>query len=102
METVRETLNPDGPGQQDEFTAWMRGGDAQFLGAKRLPDGTYAGVRPLLFTYAICMGVTRDLAYQKRFCYEDTTACLHAYSTLMSFNDEPEGWIARRPLMADK
>lgn len=101
MESVHETLNPTGPGQQDEFTEWMRGPDARFVGAKRLPDGTYAGVLPLMFTYAICLGVTYEAAYQKRFCFEDTPVCLHEYSKLTSFNDEPSGWVARRPLIQE-
>lgn len=98
MESVYETLNPQGPGQQDEFTKWMRSSEARFVGAKRLPDGTYAGVLPLMFTYAICLGVTYEAAYQKRFCYDDTPVCLHEYSQLGSFSDEPAGWVARRPL----
>ncbi|WP_417546484.1 hypothetical protein [Marinobacter sp.] len=97
MASVQETLNPQGPGQQDEFTEWMRGPEARFIGAKRLPDGTYAGVLPLLFTYAICLGVSYTDAYKKRFCYNDTSTCLHEYSQLASFDDEPSGWVARRP-----
>lgn len=101
MESVIETLNPPGPDQQDEFTEWMRSGEAGFAGAKRLPDGSYAGVRPLLYTHAICLGVTRDVAYQKRFCYEDATACLQEYAQLSSVSDEPAGYVARRPIMCD-
>jgi len=97
VESVHDTLNPNGPGQQDEFTKWMRGPEARFVGAKRLPDGTYAGVLGLMFTHAICMGVTYEAAYQKRFCYEDMTVCLHEFSLLASFNNEPAGWVARRP-----
>lgn len=95
MEAVALTLNP--PDQQDAFTEWMRGPDARFVGAKRLSDGTYAGLLPLMFTYAICLGVTREQAYQKRFCYEDTPTCLHEYAQLTHFTDEPTGWVARRP-----
>ncbi|MBX8557016.1 hypothetical protein K5D43_21295 [Pseudomonas cichorii] len=98
MESVHEIMNPQGPGQQDEFTKWMRGPEARFVGAKRLSDGTYAGVLPLMFTYAICLGVTQEAAFKKRFCYEDTVVCLHEYSQLASFNDEPAGWVARRPM----
>lgn len=99
METVQDTLNPTGPGEQDEFTEWMRSAAAGFVGAKRLPDGTYAGVLPLMFTYAICLGVTYEAAYHKRYCYDDTPTCLHEYSKLSSFKDEPTGWVARRPLV---
>jgi hypothetical protein len=97
MVPVSVTLNPAGPGQQDDFTGWMRSNSARFVGAKRLPDGTYAGVLALMYTYAICLGVTRETAYQKRFCYTDTATCLHEYSQLSSINDEPAGWVARRP-----
>lgn len=97
--TVNEVLNPSGPGEQDAFTEWMRG-EASFIGAKRLPDGTYAGVMSLLFTHAICLGVTPMLAYRKRYCYEDASACLHEYEQLQAFDDEPEGWVARRPQLA--
>lgn len=101
METLQETLNPSGPGQQDEFTDWMRSDAARFVGAKRLPDGSYAGVLPLLFTYAICLGVTYSAAYKKRFCFDDTPVCLHEYRKLESFDDEPEGWVARRPMLQE-
>jgi hypothetical protein len=76
----------------------MRGPEARFVGAKRLPDGTYAGVLPLMFTYAICLGVTHEAAYHKRYCYEDASVCFHEYRKLASFDDEPKGWVARRPL----
>lgn len=98
MASVQETLNPNGPGQQDDFTEWMRGADARFVGAKRLQDGSYVGVLPLMFTYAICMGVTYEAVFKKRFCYEDMSGCLHEYSRLSSCDDEPAGWVARRPL----
>lgn len=98
METIAETLNPTGEGQQDDFTEWMRSPAAQFLGAKRLPDGTYVGVQRLMFTHAICIGVTPSAAYTRRYCYEDTTALLHSYANLTSFEAQPEGWVAKRPL----
>ena len=97
MNTVEEILNPDGREQQDAFTDWMRSDDAQFMGAKRLADGSYAGIYPLLFTYALCLGVNELQAYQARFCYDNMAACLHAFENLSSAHDEPEGWIARRP-----
>lgn len=70
--------------------------EARFVGAKRLPDGTYAGVLPLMFTYAICLGVTYEASHAKRYCYEDTTTCLHEYGQVASYNDEPQGWVALR------
>lgn len=96
MESLQETLNPSGVGQQDDFTEWMLGPDAGFVGAKRLPDGTYAGVLPLLHTHAICLGVSHTEFYRKRFCYADTPVCLHEFGKLATIHDEPVGWVARR------
>ncbi len=97
MELIHDTLNPAGLGQQGEFTEWMRGAQARFIGAKRLEDGSYAGVVRLINTHAICLGVTPGQPFQKRFCFEDISACLHEYSQLKSSHDEPSGWVARRP-----
>lgn len=94
MESVQETLNP--PDRQDAFTRWMRS-ECGFIAAKRLDDGSYAGIQPLLFTHAICIGVTQVSAYTKRFCYEDGPTCLHEWRELKQFSDEPTGWVARRP-----
>lgn len=97
MESVQQTLNPSGPDQQDAFTDWMRGSEARYVGAKRLPDGNYAGVQRLLYTYGLCLGVTFESPYEKRFCFDDLSQCLLAFSQLESARDEPSGWIARRP-----
>ena len=94
MDTVQDTMNP--ADRQDAFTQWMRT-EARFLAAKKLDDGTYAGILPLLFTHAICIGVTEITAYAKRYCFDDGPTCLHEWSKLSQFTDEPEGWIARRP-----
>ncbi len=75
---------------------WMRD-VALFLGAKRLEDGSYAGVQRLMFTTAICIGVTPMTAFQRRYCFNDLGQCLHSYSEIKQLGDEPEGWIARRP-----
>ncbi|MDX9668721.1 hypothetical protein [Pseudomonas sp. P8_250] len=96
MKTVQEILNP--PDQQDDFTAWCRRDDAyQMYGAKRLSDGTYVGVIKLAYTFAICMGVTRESLLEKRYCFRELGDCLHEYSKLNRFEDEPGCWNASRP-----
>lgn len=102
MEPLSETLNPTAQGQQDDFTEWMRSKDAAFVGAKRLSDGTYVGLKRLLFTHAICMGVTREASYTRRYCYEDLVTCLDEYRGLVSIDDVPVGWIAQRPPVLDE
>ncbi len=96
MLSVNDIVNPQGEGQQDEFTAWLV--DSQgFIGAKRLPDGGYVALQRLLFTLAICVGVTPHVSYTRRYCFADATICLHEYERIESLDAEPEGWVARRP-----
>lgn len=94
--TLDEILCP--PDQQDDFTAWMVR-EAGFRGAKRMPDGNYAGIMRLAFTNAICLGVTPSDTFTFRFCYEDSTQCLSEYQRASSINDQLEGWVARRPVV---
>ncbi len=99
METVQDTLNP--PDLQDDFTRWMRA-EGGFIAAKRLGDGSYAGILPLMFTHAICIGVTRITAYTRRYCFDDGATCLHEWGKLSQLSDEPKDWIARRPELAEE
>lgn len=96
--SIADILRP--AAQQDEFTTWMLDNEANgglYIGAKKLPDGTYAGVIKLAFTEAICLGVTRDCAAEKRYCYDQLGNLLIAFHQLKSFNDEPTGWLSARP-----
>lgn len=92
--SVEVILNPEA--QQDAFTRRMHD-EHQFVGAKRLADGTYVGVTRLLYTLAICIGVGEHTAYTRRYCYEDAATCLMEYQLLESGSDVPQGWIAKRP-----
>lgn len=94
MPSLEAILNPHA--QQDAFTRRMRDEHA-FVGAKRLADGTYVGIVRLLYTMAICIDVSEYTAYQRRYCYQDTAACLKEYELLESGRDVPQGWIAKRP-----
>ncbi len=88
-----ELFNP--PHRQDAFTRWLRE-EQGYLGVQRLPDGSYATLTRLLTTLAICLGVDKT-GWSRRFCYRDITECLVAWEHLASKQDEPTGWIARRP-----
>lgn len=82
------------PTEQDPFTSRMAA-EFGYHGARRLPDGTYAGIIKLVFTWAICLEC-HDTGHERRYCYEDLSVCLGAFSELRSGDSEPEGWIARR------
>lgn len=97
--SLAEILRP--ADQQDDFTSKMldkeKGG---YIGAKRLPDGSYAGIVRLAFTEAICMGVDPQLmGCNKRYCYELSSNfdMLLAFHNLQAETDTPTGWISSRP-----
>lgn len=83
--------------QQDSFTEQLLAEDGGFVLAKKLEDGTYVGVTRLMFTLALCIGITPTTMYVKRFCFNDAAACMEEYANIKTKDDEPEGWIARRP-----
>ena len=60
-----------------------------------LPDGSVAALCDLLFTRAICLGVTRE-KWSMRFCFEDRTLADKRFAELQSEDDEPAGYVARR------
>jgi hypothetical protein len=96
MTSLAEALRP--AALQDEFTAWMLKEDGGgYIGARRLPDGSYAGVLRLAFTYGLCLGVDRGCPATKRYCFEHIYDCLIAFEQLTSSDDEPVGWVASRP-----
>lgn len=96
LTTLQSALNPATPGAQDAFTQRMRQ-ELGFIGAKRLEDGTYVGLQPLLFTLAICVGVTEQAAYQRRYCYEDASEAIGNYERMNSRDFTPSGYVATRP-----
>ena len=61
-----------------------------------LPDGSIATLIRLITTVAICLGVTRE-GWSRRFCYSDPILAIKVFYSLETEDDEPEGWVARRP-----
>jgi hypothetical protein len=92
---LHKALNP--PDQQDALTESMRSAEYNFIGAKRLADGTYVGVMRLMFTLAICIGFEEGSLFKRRYCFKDITQCISEYEGITSGEDIPEGWVARRP-----
>lgn len=95
-EILDDLMNP--PDRQDEFTARMRE-ELDFFGAKRLDDGTYVGLKRLMFTTAICIGTDEWTPQKRRYCFDrgDFTLRIDEYVKIATGEDTPEGWIARRP-----
>lgn len=62
---------------------------------RMLPDGTYAATLELLFTRAICTGLTwQGWAY--RWCFADRELAVRELEKLQAMDDAPTGWVARR------
>ncbi len=69
---------------------------AGYLQPRQLPDGSWAGLIPLLYTTGLCLGIG-EMGYRYRFCFERREDAMVALENLTSMDDEPTGWIARRP-----
>lgn len=66
------------------------------LEVRQLEDGTIVGVGLLLFTTAVYVGLSVE-GWLHRFCFDDHGLAFSEYRCLRSGQDEPSGWIARRP-----
>lgn len=63
---------------------------------RQLNDGTVVGLGRLLYITAVYVGLTL-FTWSSRFCYDDADLALTEYHKLHTGQDEPSGWIARRP-----
>lgn len=73
----------------------MAMGDGQYEAVRVLPDLSVAFLSPLLFTTSICLGADR-CGYARRFCFESAELARQRFAELVSEDDEPAGYIARR------
>lgn len=72
-------------------------GGGSYQDVRQLDDGTIVGIGRLLYTTAIYMDLSL-WGWGQRFCYDKAELAVAEYRKLQTGNDEPEGWIARRPL----
>ena len=81
-----------GPRDPDDLGRWLA---AQYPAVRKLSDGSYAALMPLLFTTSVILGCTR-WGYSRRFCFESPIRAREVFNALESEDDEPVGYIARR------
>ncbi len=67
-----------------------------YLQVRRLPDGSVAATGDLMFTRAIFMRCEL-YGWERRFCFADRARADSEFQKLVTEDDEPTGWIARRP-----
>jgi hypothetical protein len=72
-----------------------------FICWRQLDDGTYVGVGRLMFTVAVFIGVGPITPYRRRYCFASLLGAMGAYAELQTGDDEPVGWVARRPETAE-
>lgn len=63
-----------------------------FAAIKTFADGRYAGIRPLLFTWSLCVGLVDDRdGIEDRYCYGSERAARDGLR-LWDGRGEPRGW----------
>lgn len=83
--------------EKDELVAYL--GSLGYHHVRRLPDGTIVGLNRLIYTHALYVGLDAT-SYRRRYCYENLVDAIGAVQEMTSGEDEPQGWIARRPEVA--
>jgi len=68
----------------------------QFREIRQLEDGTIAGLGDLTTTRAIYLDVSQ-WGFERRFCFKDRARASEEFDKLRTSDDEPTGWVARRP-----
>lgn len=66
-----------------------------YRNVRQLPDGTWAGTIELLYTRAVCTGIT-ELSYAYRWCFEDKQRAIDELNKMQAMDDQLQGWVARR------
>ena len=77
----------------------MMSENPSYLRARRLDDGSVAVLASLMYTMAICLGVSENSSFTtRRFCYDDFALVGPVFDSLKSDLDIPDGWVASRGL----
>jgi hypothetical protein len=70
-------------------------GAGAYRDVRMLDDGTIVGIGELMFTRAIYMDMNLN-GWGRRFCFDDRPLADEQYQQIVSGDQEPTGWIARR------
>ena len=63
---------------------------------RQLEDGTIIGVGPMVFTWALYVGLSMS-SYDRRYCYEGFSSAVIAARTWDGSGDPPGSWIKEKP-----
>jgi hypothetical protein len=70
--------------------------EGSYTDVRALEDGTIIGIGDLLFTKAIYIDLS-ETGWGQRFCFKDAELARDEYMKLRCGDEEPKGYIARRP-----
>lgn len=70
--------------------------ECAYTHVRKLPDGKWIGIMPLMFTTAIAVDID-FVGLKYRFCFDDKKLLYQAFISMQSIEDIPIGWIACRP-----
>lgn len=60
------------------------------LALKKLPDGFWCSVKPLMYTVSICAGAEPLLLFRYRWCFEDAKEAVLFWKQIQNYDDIPE------------
>lgn len=69
--------------------------DEGYLGPRYLESGELAGLRPMLVTWGLFVGLTEDY-YRCRYCYESLDDALRALALWDGRGDPPGPWVKHK------
>lgn len=86
----RETRNLT----DDQFRKLLESND--YTEIRKLPDGTWVGLTPLLFSVGLCIGLD-PIGWARRYDYDNIALARAEIRKLERGDEVPAGWIDRRP-----
>jgi hypothetical protein len=63
---------------------------------KKMPDGSWIGVMPMLFTTGLFVGLD-EKGYDRRYCYANSMDAMEALLRWDGVDDPPGPWIKEKP-----
>lgn len=72
----------------DEFVKFCL--ENGFISVRKLEDGEWVGLFPLLFTMSVCTGIEQITPFKYRWCFKDISEAENFYNTLMEYDEIPK------------
>lgn len=60
-----------------------------FLSVRKLADGEWVGLFPLLFTLSVCTGIEEITPFKYRWCFSDSNEAKLFYNSITEYDEIP-------------